>query len=102
MSNHTFTVIGASIIKNIIEQHPHEIYNIVKDTYLAHGAGKTINPNSYFMRFPNHPQSRIIALPAALTENNPIAGIKWIGSNPDNIHHGIERASATIILNDVS
>lgn len=45
-------------------------------------------------------QNRINAMPAYLGGEIGMAGVKWIGSNPDNTNHGLPRASALTILND--
>jgi 2,3-diaminopropionate biosynthesis protein SbnB len=74
----------------------------VEQTYLRHDDGETVNPDSYFLRFPERPNSRIIALPAAIeTDGAAVAGIKWIASFPDNVAQGRPRASAVLILNDL-
>ena len=76
---------------------------LVAQTYLTHERGETVNPDSYFLRFPEQPANRIIALPAAIVDSEgdqSVSGIKWIASYPDNIKSGIPRASAVLILND--
>ncbi|MFL5517046.1 MAG: 2,3-diaminopropionate biosynthesis protein SbnB, partial [Gemmatimonadales bacterium] len=96
----SFHVMGGTDIRAIIEQSRPEIFARVRDTYLAHHQGRTINPNSYFLRFPDKPNARIIALPALLRGQPSVAGIKWIGSFPDNVTRNIPRASAVLLLND--
>jgi 2,3-diaminopropionate biosynthesis protein SbnB len=96
----TFHVMGGKDIRAIIEKSRAEIVTCVRDTYLAHHRGETINPNSYFLRFPEKPNARIIALPALLRGEPGTAGMKWIGSFPDNVHRNIPRASAVLLLND--
>lgn len=73
--------------------------DIVRETYLAHHAGNTVNPGSYFLRFPEKPEARIIALPAFVA-GEQLAGIKWISSFPGNTTRGFPRASAVLVLND--
>jgi len=95
-----FSIITGKDIQNIIKNNSTELFNVIKETYIDHSKNKTVNPNSYFLRFPDNKKARIIALPAAVNGENKISGIKWISSYPDNINHGFPRASAVIILND--
>lgn len=94
------TVIGAGPIQHWLDGHPQRIFDLVVGAYLAYARGQAVNPDSYFLRFPDDPRNRIIALPCSLEQGDPIAGIKWIASFPDNIHAGLDRASALFILND--
>ncbi len=96
----TFHVMGGKDVRSVIDASRPEIYARVRETYLAHHRGATINPNSYFLRFPEKPDARIIALPAALREDGGLAGLKWIGSFPANVARNIPRASAVLLLND--
>lgn len=98
--DNNFLIITAKIVRNIINQNPNNVYKVVEKAYVKHGQNKAQNPPSYFLRFPDKPKSRIIALPSLIMEDPRIAGIKWISSNPDNLAAGFKRASAVIILND--
>src|SRR5690348_11517090 len=97
-----FHVIGGQAIRALLRQHQSEIVALVRETYRLHHAGGTINPDSYFLRFPDKPTARIIALPARVQGKHDIAGVKWIASFPDNHALGLPRASATIVLNDMA
>lgn len=98
--NNSFSIITAEVINKIVQANPQKIYESVKLAYIQHGDNHTVNPPSYFLKFPDKDKVRIIALPALITQNPRIAGIKWISSNPDNIQIGLKRASAVIVLND--
>ncbi|MFI8831813.1 2,3-diaminopropionate biosynthesis protein SbnB [Streptomyces afghaniensis] len=95
-----FSVIGGRTARQIIADHRPGIVSEVRETYLTHRAGDTVNPDSHFLRFPEKPDSRIIALPAYLGGKHGLAGIKWISSFPRNIERGVPRASAALLLND--
>jgi 2,3-diaminopropionate biosynthesis protein SbnB len=96
----SFNVIGGTVVREVIRTCRADIVDVVKRTYLTHHAGHSVNPNSYFLRFPENPGARIIALPAYLGGDYGIAGIKWIASFPENVHRNIPRASAVLLLND--
>jgi ornithine cyclodeaminase len=96
----TMTVIGAGDIAAQTDAHRPELVEVVRAAYLVHDAGNSSNPHSSFLRFPNQRRSRIISLPAYLGGEFEVAGNKWIASFPDNVRHGLPRASATLILND--
>ena len=95
-----FAVIPEGQVREVLVGSEPETVQLVAHTYLAHGRGETVNPPSYFLRFPEDPGSRIIALPAAVDHGGPVAGLKWIGSFPSNHDAGLPRASAVVILND--
>jgi 2,3-diaminopropionate biosynthesis protein SbnB len=98
----SFNVVSGVDVKIILESDPRQAIASAQATYLAHADGKTINPDSYFLRFPAQQQNRIIALPAAIGADVDVAGIKWISSFPENIQDGIPRASAVLVLNDLT
>ncbi|MFD7669114.1 2,3-diaminopropionate biosynthesis protein SbnB [Streptomyces sp. NPDC059788] len=96
----TFDVVPGDSVLKILRSRRGDVLDIVARTYRSHAAGETVNPDSYFLRFPEKPDSRIIALPAYLGGNVQLAGIKWISSFPRNTGNGIPRASAVLVLND--
>ncbi len=95
-----FAVISGAQVDRAIGGRYEEVVRIVEAAYRAHGGGDTVNPPSYFLRFPDRPSSRIIALPASLGGDTPVDGVKWISSFPQNVAAGLPRASAVLILND--
>ncbi|MCX5530548.1 2,3-diaminopropionate biosynthesis protein SbnB [Streptomyces sp. NBC_00006] len=95
-----FAVISGEQVQRIVTGHELEIAELIEAVYRLHGTGDTVNPPSYFLRFPDRPSARIIALPASLGGPLRTDGIKWISSFPENTRSGLPRASAVLILND--
>ncbi|MFJ7075541.1 2,3-diaminopropionate biosynthesis protein SbnB [Streptomyces sp. NPDC098781] len=95
-----FSVISGEQVQRILSGRDDRTIDIVENAYVLHGEGRTVNPDSYFLRFPDRPSSRIIALPASVGGPVDVHGIKWISSFPENVASGIPRASAVLILND--
>src|SRR5437667_6447139 len=93
------SIISGKTVFDIVRAHRRECIQIVREAYLAHAHGHSVNPDSYFLKFPDRPDCRIIALPAYLGNNFDVAGLKWISSYPANIHRGFPRASAVLVLN---
>ncbi|PHP64723.1 2,3-diaminopropionate biosynthesis protein SbnB [Zhengella mangrovi] len=97
-----FHVVGGDVVKEMVESSRAEIFATVEKAYRLHAAGKSVNPDSYFLRYPDNPSARIIALPAHLGGDVQRSGIKWIASFPENIKDNLARASAVQILNDAT
>ena len=77
------------------------MFDAVEAAYRLHTCGNTFNPDSYFLRYPERPSARIIALPAHLGSTKfKERGVKWISSFPENRVSNLARASAVLILND--
>lgn len=96
----TFSVISGAEVQHALEGREQEVVALVESAYRLHSAGDSVNPPSYFLRFPDRPTSRIIALPASIGGDVGVDGLKWISSFPENVASGIPRASAVLILND--
>lgn len=97
---HDMRIIPGHVAVDILRRRGAGIVDLVAETYLLHDRKETINPDSYFLRFPDNELNRIIALPSAILDEAPVSGIKWIASYPGNVRDGLPRASAVIILND--
>ena len=95
-----FAVISGAQVQQALQGRERQIVELVEATYRLHGAGDSVNPPSYFLRFPDRPSDRIIALPASIGGQVRVDGLKWISSFPGNVAAGIPRASAVLILND--
>jgi ornithine cyclodeaminase len=95
-----FAVISGAQVQGALRGHENEIMALVGATYRLHSDGDSVNPPSYFLRFPDRPTSRIIALPASIGGDIRVDGVKWISSFPENVAAGIPRASGVLILND--
>ncbi|QUQ68762.1 2,3-diaminopropionate biosynthesis protein SbnB [Kutzneria sp. CA-103260] len=96
----SFAVISGAQVGSALRGREKQIVELVEDAYRLHSAGDSVNPPSYFLRFPDRPSSRIIALPASLGGQAGVDGLKWISSFPENVPAGLPRASAVLILND--
>ena len=96
----TFSVVSGAQVHRVLTGREKQIVELVEAAYRLHGNGDTVNPPSYFLRFPDRPASRIIALPASVGGDIGVDGIKWVSSFPANIESGLPRASAVLILND--
>jgi N-[(2S)-2-amino-2-carboxyethyl]-L-glutamate dehydrogenase len=95
-----FAVISGAQVQQALRGRVTQIVELVEATYRLHSAGESVNPPSYFLRFPDRPSCRIIALPASIGGQVRVDGLKWISSFPENVAAGIPRASAVLILND--
>jgi len=93
----SFHVVGGSAVAEILSEGLAVCIADAQKAYIDHDDGLTNNPDSFFLRFPDSPRDRIIALPATIPG---VSGIKWISSFPGNLDRGLQRASAVLVLND--
>jgi N-[(2S)-2-amino-2-carboxyethyl]-L-glutamate dehydrogenase len=92
-------LLSAEQVRQTLAGRELDIIQAVRAAYETHRNGGTNLPNSVFLHPPDTNDRRIIALPAWLGGDEPVAGIKWIASFPQNHNRGLDRASAVIILN---
>src|SRR5262245_64019685 len=97
-----FHVVSGSVVRRIIDDHRTQIFGAVETAYRLHASGNTLNPDSYFLRYPDKPSARIIALPAHLGGAIQKSGIKWISSFPENRASNLAIASAVLVVSDAA
>lgn len=77
----------------------------VKYAYVLNKQGDVINPGKCVLRWgktieDENVLGRINAMPGYVGGKYDMAGIKWIGSGPQNYKQGLPRASVSVVLND--
>jgi len=83
--------------------HSDAFVQAIAEGLALHARDECVQPLKPYLRWAgaDHIADRIIAMPCYVGGDNPVAGIKWIGSRQHNPQrHGLERASAVIVLND--
>lgn len=83
--------------------HSQPYVDAIAEGLAAHARGTCVQPLKPYLRWPgaDHIADRIIAMPCYLGGDEPVAGLKWIGSRQHNpARFGLERASALVVLND--
>jgi 2,3-diaminopropionate biosynthesis protein SbnB len=93
------TLLRGNEIVRLFEGREAAIMESVRQAYLVREQGDYSAPNCPFLRFPGNTNDRIISKPAFLGGSFQVAGMKWVASFPENIRSGLDRASATLILN---
>jgi ornithine cyclodeaminase len=99
MRNGDILILKGRDVHAVLQDREAELIETVRRAYVAHARGESSLPHSMFLNFPNEQRNRIIAMPAYLGQDFNVAGIKWIASFPNNVQHGMNRASAVVILN---
>ncbi len=62
-----FAVITGAQVQRVLQGREKEIVELVAATYRLHGAGDSVNPPSYFLRFPGPP----------VCSDHCAAGVDW-------------------------
>ncbi len=99
-SNEILLLTGEEVIQ-VLERQEAQVLEVVREAYKAHASGLTAMPPDSYLRFPGKEKERIISKAAYLGADFDVAGLKWIASFPGNLAKGMERASATLILNSI-
>jgi ornithine cyclodeaminase len=59
-----FSIVTGKTIFRLVQEDLGGCIDVVRNAYLAHANGSSINPHGVFLRFPDRTNARIIALPS--------------------------------------
>jgi ornithine cyclodeaminase len=95
-------LVDGGTVARIILRDADAMKAAVREALRIHHAKRLVQPlKQYLQRGTDaHPADRVIAMSAYLPVDPPVAGLKWIGSHPDNHRRGLPRANAILVLND--
>lgn len=88
-------------IDHLLSQNRSKVMQLVEGAYRLFDQGQAIEVEPSYLRPPHDERARIIAKPACLYGDQPVAGLKWIASFPGNLAQGLPRASGVLTLNSM-
>jgi 2,3-diaminopropionate biosynthesis protein SbnB len=88
-------------IDAVLSQDRSQVMRLVTQAYRLYADGQAIEETPSYLRPPHDGRARIIAKPACLYGDTPVAGVKWVSSFPGNVPLGLPRASGLLVLNDM-
>jgi 2,3-diaminopropionate biosynthesis protein SbnB len=88
-------------IDALLSRDRNQVMRLVTEAYRLFDQGQAVEETPSYLRPPHDPRARIIAKPACLYGDQPVAGVKWVGSFPGNLSLGLPRASGLLVLNDM-
>jgi 2,3-diaminopropionate biosynthesis protein SbnB len=97
----TMSLITDSEIATLLSKNRSKVLQLVEGAYRLFDQGQAIEVAPSYLRPPHDARARIIAKPACLYGEQPVAGLKWIASFPGNVAQGLPRASGVLTLNSM-
>jgi N-[(2S)-2-amino-2-carboxyethyl]-L-glutamate dehydrogenase len=88
-------------IDALLSRDRSQVMRLVTEAYHLYAEGQAIEATPSYLRPPHDARARIIAKPACLYGDAPVAGVKWVSSFPGNVAAGLPRASGLLVLNDI-
>lgn len=102
---HDIIFMNNKVVNSLVADNMKTVINDIEKCLSLFDSGDVINPGKLVLRWGDSPEDenvhgRINAMPGYVGGEYNMAGIKWIGSGPNNYVKGLPRASVTVILND--
>jgi 2,3-diaminopropionate biosynthesis protein SbnB len=88
-------------IDTLLSRDRSQVMRLVTEAYRLYATGQAVEEAPSYLRPPHDARARIIAKPACLYGDAPVAGVKWVSSFPGNLGLGLPRASGLLVLNDM-
>ncbi len=88
-------------IDALLSRDRSQVMRLVTEAYRLFAEGQAVEEVPSYLRPPHDARARIIAKPACLYGEHPVAGVKWVGSFPGNLALGLPRATGLLVLNDM-
>ncbi len=102
---HDILFMNDTVVNTLVGNDMKTVMEDISNCLSIFDKGDTINPTKCVLRWGKTPEDenvmgRINAMPGYVGGNVNVAGIKWIGSGPQNYKKGLPRASVLCVLND--